>query len=87
LILVATLIGYFITAGGIVVGADTAASNPMNGRNGTFTKMCEPGVGTVATLQGDYKFIRLQFCICPADEFLRYAALIDTFPDAASLNN
>ena len=52
-LLVATLIGVFITPDGIVVGADTALSN-LGGNVGSQQKYCITGPRSVATLQGQY---------------------------------
>jgi len=51
--LVATLIGVFITPDGIVVGTDTALSNP-TGQVASQQKYCVTGPRSVATLQGSY---------------------------------
>jgi hypothetical protein len=53
-LLVATLIGVFITPDGIVVGADTALSN-VSGRVANQQKYCVTGSRAVATLQGSYQ--------------------------------
>jgi hypothetical protein len=52
-LLVATLIGVFITPDGIVIGADTALSNP-GGQVGSQQKYCITGPRSVATMQGAY---------------------------------
>ena len=52
-LLVATLIGVFITPDGIVVGADTAISN-RSGQVAARQKYCVTGPRTVATMQGVY---------------------------------
>lgn len=53
--LVATLIGFFITAEGILIGADTAVTNN-EGFRLIRPKYCQTGPHTVATLQGQYYF-------------------------------
>jgi hypothetical protein len=55
-LLLATLIGVFITPDGIVVGADTALSN-RSGPLASQQKYCVTGPRSVATLQGAY-FLR-----------------------------
>jgi len=52
-LLVATLIGVFITPDGIVIGADTALSN-LGGQVGSQQKYCVTGPRAVATMQGQY---------------------------------
>jgi hypothetical protein len=52
-LLLATLIGVFITPDGIVVGSDTALSDP-SGQVGSQQKYCVTGARSVATLQGAY---------------------------------
>ena len=52
-LLVATLIGVFITPDGIVIGADTALSN-LGGRVGSQQKYCITGPRSVVTMQGQY---------------------------------
>src|SRR5262245_34754929 len=52
-LLVATLIGVFITPDGIVVGTDTALSN-LTGQVASQQKYCVTGSLSVATLQGSY---------------------------------
>lgn len=52
-LLMATLIGVFITPDGIVIGADTALSN-LGGRVGSQQKYCVTGPRSVATMQGQY---------------------------------
>lgn len=52
-LLVATLIGVFITPDGIVIGADTALSN-LGGQVGSQQKYCITGPRSVATMQGQY---------------------------------
>jgi hypothetical protein len=52
-LLVATLIGVFITPDGIVIGADTALSDP-GGHVGAQQKFCVTGPRSVATMQGSY---------------------------------
>jgi len=52
-LLVATLIGVFITPDGIVIGADTALSN-LGGQVGSQQKYCVTGPRSVATMQGQY---------------------------------
>lgn len=53
-LLLATLIGVFITPDGIVVGTDTAVSNRA-GQESTRQKHCVTGPRAVATLQGVYE--------------------------------
>jgi hypothetical protein len=50
-LLVATLIGVFITPDGIVVGTDTALSN-LGGQVASQQKYCITGPRSVATMQG-----------------------------------
>ena len=52
-LLVATLIGVFITPDGIVIGADTALSN-LGGQVASQQKYCVTGPRSVATMQGAY---------------------------------
>jgi hypothetical protein len=52
-LLVATLIGVFITPDGIVIGADTALSN-LGGQVASQQKYCITGPRSVATMQGAY---------------------------------
>ena len=52
-LLVATLIGVFITPDGIVIGADTALSN-LGGQVASQEKYCVTGPRSVATMQGAY---------------------------------
>jgi len=52
-LLVATLIGVFITPDGIVVGTDTALSN-LGGQVASQQKYCITGTRSVATMQGAY---------------------------------
>ena len=52
-LLVATLIGVFITPDGIVIGADTALSN-IGGHVANQQKYCITGPRSVATMQGQY---------------------------------
>jgi hypothetical protein len=52
-LLFATLIGVFITPDGIVVGSDTALSDP-SGQIASQQKYCVTGPRSVATLQGSY---------------------------------
>jgi hypothetical protein len=52
-LLVATLIGVFITPDGIVIGADTALSN-LGGHVASQQKYCITGPRSVATMQGAY---------------------------------
>jgi hypothetical protein len=52
-LLVATLIGVFITPDGIVIGADTALSN-LGGQVSSQQKYCVTGPRSVATMQGAY---------------------------------
>ena len=52
-LLVATLIGVFITPDGIVIGADTALSN-LGGQVASQQKFCLTGPQSVATMQGAY---------------------------------
>lgn len=52
-LLMATLIGVFITPDGIVIGADTALSN-LGGQVGSQQKYCVTGPRSVATMQGQY---------------------------------
>jgi hypothetical protein len=52
-LLMATLIGVFITPDGIVIGADTALSN-LGGQVGSQQKYCITGPRSVATMQGQY---------------------------------
>jgi hypothetical protein len=52
-LLVATLIGVFITPDGIVIGADTALSR-IGGQVGSQQKYCITGPRSVATMQGAY---------------------------------
>ena len=52
-LLVATLIGVFITPDGIVIGADTALSN-LGGQVASQQKYCITGPRSVATMQGSY---------------------------------
>jgi hypothetical protein len=52
-LLVATLIGVFITPDGIVIGADSALSN-LGGQVGSQQKYCITGPRSVATMQGAY---------------------------------
>ncbi len=52
-LLVATLIGVFITPDGIVIGADTALSN-LGGQVASQQKYCITGPRSVATMQGQY---------------------------------
>ncbi len=52
-LLVATLIGVFITPDGIVIGADTALST-LGGQVGSQQKYCITGPRSVATMQGQY---------------------------------
>jgi len=52
-LLVATLIGVFITPDGIVIGADTALSN-LGGQVASQQKYCITGPHSVATMQGAY---------------------------------
>jgi hypothetical protein len=52
-LLMATLIGVFITPDGIVVGADTALSN-IGGQVASQQKYCITGPRSVATMQGSY---------------------------------
>jgi hypothetical protein len=52
-LLVATLIGVFITPDGIVIGADTALSN-LAGQVASQQKYCVTGPRSVATMQGAY---------------------------------
>ena len=52
-LLVATLIGVFITPVGIVIGADTALSN-LGGQVASQQKYCVTGPRSVATMQGAY---------------------------------
>ena len=52
-LLVATLIGVFITPDGIVIGADTALSN-LGGQVASQQKSCITGPRSVATMQGAY---------------------------------
>lgn len=52
-LLVATLIGVFITPDGIVIGADTALSN-LGGQVASQQKYCVTGPRSVATMQGSY---------------------------------
>jgi hypothetical protein len=52
-LLVATLIGVFITPDGIVIGADTALSD-LGGHVGSQQKYCITGTRSVATMQGAY---------------------------------
>jgi hypothetical protein len=52
-LLLATLIGVFITPDGIVVGSDTALSN-VSGQVASQQKYCVTGPRSVATLQGSY---------------------------------
>jgi hypothetical protein len=52
-LLVATLIGVFITPDGIVIGADTALSN-LGGQVASQQKYCVTGPRLVATMQGAY---------------------------------
>jgi hypothetical protein len=52
-LLMATLIGVFITPDGIVIGADTALSSP-GGQVGSQQKYCLTGPRSVATMQGQY---------------------------------
>lgn len=52
-LLVATLIGVFITPDGIVIGADTALSD-LGGQLGSQQKYCIAGPRAVATMQGSY---------------------------------
>ena len=52
-LLVATLIGVFITPDGIVIGADTALSN-RGGQVASQQKFCITGPHSVATMQGAY---------------------------------
>ena len=53
-LLVATLIGVFITPDGIVIGADTALSS-LGGQVGSQQKYCITGPRSVATMQGQYR--------------------------------
>ena len=52
-LLLATLIGVFITPDGIVIGADTALSN-IGGQVASQQKYCVTGPRSVATMQGSY---------------------------------
>jgi hypothetical protein len=52
-LLVATLIGVFITPDGIVIGADTALST-LGGQVASQQKYCVTGPRSVATMQGSY---------------------------------
>ena len=52
-LLVATLIGVFITPDGIVIGADSALSN-VGGQVASQQKYCVTGPRSVATMQGAY---------------------------------
>jgi hypothetical protein len=52
-LLVATLIGVFITPDGIVIGADTALSS-LGGQVASQQKYCVTGPRSVATMQGAY---------------------------------
>jgi hypothetical protein len=52
-LLVATLIGVFITPDGIVIGTDTALSN-LGGQVASQQKYCITGPRSVATMQGAY---------------------------------
>jgi hypothetical protein len=52
-VLMATLIGVFITPDGIVIGADTALSN-LGGQVASQQKYCVTGPRSVATMQGQY---------------------------------
>lgn len=52
-LLVATLIGVFITPDGIVIGADTALSD-LGGQVASQQKYCITGPRSVATMQGSY---------------------------------
>ena len=52
-LLVATLIGVFITPDGIVIGADTALST-LGGQVANQQKYCITGPRSVATMQGAY---------------------------------
>lgn len=52
-LLVATLIGVFITPDGIVIGSDTALSN-LGGQVASQQKYCITGPRSVATMQGAY---------------------------------
>ena len=52
-LLVATLIGVFITPDGIVIGTDTALSN-LGGQVASQQKYCVTGPRSVATMQGAY---------------------------------
>jgi hypothetical protein len=52
-LLLATLIGVFITPDGIVIGADTALSN-IGGQVANQQKYCITGARSVATMQGAY---------------------------------
>ena len=52
---IATLIGFVIASGGILVGVDTAVSHE-TGRLPTRPKYCQTGPRTVATFQGEEYF-------------------------------
>jgi hypothetical protein len=52
-LLLATLIGVFITPDGIVIGSDTALSD-LSGQVASQQKYCVTGLRSVATLQGSY---------------------------------
>lgn len=77
-LILATLIGVFITPDGIVVGADTAISN-RRAQQPPRQKYCVTGPRSVATLQGVYELTdtETQATVALYDRFREFCAEID----------